>query len=242
VSGQDNRPGSATLGGMTVIGVIGACGGAGASVLSAMLAGTAISAGSALLIDCDPCGGGIDVLLGCERVDGPRWSQVQIAGGRLDPVLLMSALPRWGRVPFLAVDRGDALGPESVATVLRSGGEAGTVIADLPRWRGTLQQAAVELCDRVILVVPAEVRAAAAGALIAASLPPGRTVLAVRGRSSELTPGHLQDCLGIPLVGAVPFDAAVAHDAGLSMRGLRRRTRDALWRLLAQVVDERAAA
>ena len=48
-----------------VIGVLSGCGGAGASVFAAVLAGARPGGtGTAFLLDCDPPAGGIDVLLG----------------------------------------------------------------------------------------------------------------------------------------------------------------------------------
>src|SRR5437879_9450609 len=81
-----------------VIGVLSGCGGAGASVLAAVLAA---AAERCMLIDCDHLGGGIDVLLGCERVPGPRWRHVRLRGGELDPSVLLDGLPRWRDVSFL---------------------------------------------------------------------------------------------------------------------------------------------
>ena len=56
------------------VAVVGGCGGAGASVLAAALAVTAVRhGGRALLVDCDPLGGGLDLVLGAEHVAGLRW-------------------------------------------------------------------------------------------------------------------------------------------------------------------------
>jgi secretion/DNA translocation related CpaE-like protein len=218
-----------------VIGVLGACGGAGASVLAALLAGVAASSGPAILLDCDPAGGGIDVLLGCERVDGPRWSQVRVAGGRMDPLVLLSALPRWARVPFLAVDSDASMTPEAVETVVDAARRTGTVVLDLPRWPGDLRHAAVSGCDRVVLVTPAEVRAAAAGISLLAKLPDADTVLAIRGRSKGLPPRQLGALFDLPVVGVIPYDGAVNQHDGLAVTRLRRRSRDFVARLLDEL-------
>src|SRR2546421_294935 len=56
------------------IGVVGGRGGAGASTLACALAVTAARSGHrTMLIDGDPLGGGLDVLLGGERAGGLRW-------------------------------------------------------------------------------------------------------------------------------------------------------------------------
>ena len=84
-----------------VIGVSSGCGGAGASVFAAVLAACADP--PALLLDADPTGGGLDVLLGCEQLPGPRWPDLRLRGGTLDPAGLLAALPRWGPVAFLSL-------------------------------------------------------------------------------------------------------------------------------------------
>ena len=60
-----------------VLGVVGGRGGAGASVLATALAVTAARrSGPVLLVDADPGGGGLDLLLGAEAVGGVRWPDV----------------------------------------------------------------------------------------------------------------------------------------------------------------------
>jgi len=99
-----------------VIGVLAGCGGAGASTFAAVLAGCA--GPPAFLLDCDPLGGGIDVLLGCEQLPGPRWGQVRLRGGPLDPQVLLSGLPCWHEVRFLAADSQQQLTELALATVI----------------------------------------------------------------------------------------------------------------------------
>jgi secretion/DNA translocation related CpaE-like protein len=56
-----------------VVGVIAGRGGAGASVFATALAQSATRTCDALLIDADPWGGGIDLVVGCEAETGLRW-------------------------------------------------------------------------------------------------------------------------------------------------------------------------
>lgn len=66
-----------------VVTVVGGRGGAGASVLATALAVTASRAGArTLLVDADPLGGGLDLLLGHEEVAGLRWPDLADAAGR----------------------------------------------------------------------------------------------------------------------------------------------------------------
>src|SRR5436309_2057533 len=114
-----------------VIGVLSGCGGAGASTFAAVLAGCA--GRPAFLLDCDPLGGGIDVLLGCEREPGPRWGQVRVRGGPLDPQLLLSGLPRWYEVRFLAADDQQSLTEAAVSAVIKAAASVAPTVLDLPR-------------------------------------------------------------------------------------------------------------
>jgi secretion/DNA translocation related CpaE-like protein len=69
-----------------VIAVTAGRGGGGASVFAAALAQCA---GEALLVDLDPCGGGVDLLLGVESVPGARWPELAAASGRLSVVCVI---------------------------------------------------------------------------------------------------------------------------------------------------------
>ncbi|WP_460459906.1 CpaE-like family protein, partial [Angustibacter peucedani] len=62
------------VGGARVLGVVGGCGGAGASLLAvAMALGAARTDQQVLLVDLDPLGGGLDLTAGLDDVAGLRW-------------------------------------------------------------------------------------------------------------------------------------------------------------------------
>jgi hypothetical protein len=78
-----------------VLAVLGGRGGAGASVLAAAVAVTAVRAGDrALLVDCDPLGGGVDLVLGAEDLGGLRWPGVGVGDGRVRRPPCMPRCPR----------------------------------------------------------------------------------------------------------------------------------------------------
>lgn len=214
-----------------VIGVLAGCGGAGASTFAAVLAGCA--GPPAFLIDCDPLGGGIDVLLGCEQLPGPRWGQVRLRGGPLDPQLLLSGLPCWEEVRFLAADSRQPLTEFAVAAVIDATATVAPTVLDLPRIGSPARQAALERCDLMVLVVPAGVRGATAAAMIAPGLDERRTALVVRGGSRGLPAGQLSELLGLPVLAELPHDPAGCHPAGLRLHRVRRRTRHAAMTVLA---------
>lgn len=99
------------------LGVVGGSGGAGASVLASALARCAADSGiNTILVDADPLGGGLDVVLGCENTDGLRWPALAASRGRLRPSTLVQALPRDGNLSILSWDRGAVETQQSALT------------------------------------------------------------------------------------------------------------------------------
>jgi secretion/DNA translocation related CpaE-like protein len=196
-----------------VVVVAGGRGGAGASVFAAALALVAQRRSRrALLVDCDPLGGGIDYLLGAEEVDGLRWPQLGLTGGRVAADALHAALPA---VPFGA-DRltvlscgrdGEPPHPDAVAAVIDAGRRAGdTVVCDVPRHLPEAACAALGRADLVVLVVPAEVRACAAATPLAERLRRhGSPVwLVVRGPApGGLTADDVARALDLPMLASM---------------------------------------
>ncbi|MEK8226043.1 cellulose synthase operon protein YhjQ/BcsQ [Oerskovia sp. M15] len=91
-----------------VVGVVGACGGAGTSMVAAALADGLRRAGRRpVLVDLATRGGGIDVALGIDDHEGPRWADLRDARGSVDGPALAGLLPAWRSVPVLSAHRGD---------------------------------------------------------------------------------------------------------------------------------------
>ena len=154
-----------------VLGVIGGSGGVGASVFAAVLASVlAAGTGESLLVDVDAAGGGVDVLLGIEAVDGARWSDLHLAGGRLEPAELLGGLPRWGPCAVLAADA--PMPAAAVAQVVEVAATAGVpVVLDLPRTACDARAAALERCDLVVVLARADAAGLIAAHAIVTSLP-----------------------------------------------------------------------
>jgi hypothetical protein len=207
-----------------VLGVLGGHGGVGASSFAAVLAWVA----GGVLVDLDPVGGGLDVLLGIETVPGARWSGVQVDGGRLDPAAVRSGLPQWGTVPVLAVDR--APPPGAVGEVVRAGAASGCVVLDLARGPGALRSAGVAECDLVVLVAGARVRQVAAAHAVLASLGDVPTGLVLR--RGEVPVRDATELIAAPLLSVLPH-AAVDLAA--------RRPPRAICRVAAGLLDGLAA-
>ncbi|MFJ9826629.1 septum site-determining protein Ssd [Streptomyces sp. NPDC101160] len=234
------------------VGVIGGRGGAGASTLSCALALAAARAGErTLLLDGDPLGGGLDVLLGGERVEGRRWPDFAASKGRVAGAALEESLPSVRGVRVLSWDRGDPVRvpPEAMRSVLAAARRrGGVVVVDLPRHvDGAVTQALAQL-DVGLLLVPGELRAVAAAHRVAGAvgtvLRDLRTV--VRGPYAPgLDEWWIADALRLPLVGELPAEEGLpaAGDSGpppgADARGGLGRFCTAFWeRVLA---PERAA-
>lgn len=200
----------------TVLAVVGGRGGAGASVLAAAIAVAGVQQAMAtMLVDADPLGGGLDLAVGAEQVDGLRWPALAGTRGRLPSAALTDALPALGELTVLSWDRDDAeeVSPEAMATVLDAGCRSSDlVVVDLPRRLDPASRVALSRATTTLLVVPAEVRACAAAARVAAHLQPECVDLrlVVRGPGpGRLAPTAVEDALGIPLVAYLRTEPSV---------------------------------
>jgi len=200
----------------TVIGVVGGAGGAGASVVAAAAAVVAARLGlDVVLIDADPDGGGVDLLLGAEDQPGARWCDLAGVTSVLAPDTLRAALPSAHGIHVLSVDREsvDPLPREAVAAVVDSAVAAyDLVVLDLPRGRPEVLETLCSRCDVVLLVVTPDVRGASAahrrlGGL--RSLAPVRLVVRQRP-GAEIDADQLATWLDLDVV------AEIAHDSRLS--------------------------
>lgn len=198
--------------------VIGGRGGAGASILATGLATTAVRAGHrTLLVDADPLGGGLDLVLGWEQVDGMRWPALAGADGRVDPPTLLGALPHRGDLVLLSFDRDELPGVpvEAMAAALDAARRGRDVIvADLPRQLDDAAVLALQAAERALLVVPAELRATASAARIAAtvSVHCEDVAVVVRGPApGRLKARDIARALGLPLAGTLRPEPGVCQ-------------------------------
>lgn len=201
---QDKQPAA------PVVAVLGGRGGAGASVLAAGLAVTAANLGRrVLLVDADPYGGGLDLVLGWEDDHGLRWPELTGASGRLDAGSLVGALPGRGDLALLSFDRRElpTAPPEAMTAVLDAGRVArDLVVVDVPRRLDPAAVVALQTADEGLLVVPAEVRAATAAAKVAAAAAEhcARLRLVVRGPSpGRLVADEISGSLDLPVAGTL---------------------------------------
>jgi secretion/DNA translocation related CpaE-like protein len=217
-------PGPNGLG--SVVAVVGGRGGAGASTFAAALA---LTAGNALLVDVDPWGGGLDLLIGGENEPGLRWPDLAVEGGRLNFTALREALPSVGGVSVLSGTRCDheietsALG--AVVDAARRADSA--VICDLPRRLTPGAEAALDAADLVVVVAPCEVRASAATASMAPTLAAinPNVGLVVRGPSpGGLSAREVSRIAALPLLAAMRPQPRLADNVERGGLRLPRRS------------------
>ncbi|MEU8958535.1 septum site-determining protein Ssd [Streptomyces sp. NPDC048518] len=217
------------------VGVIGGRGGAGASTLACALAVTAARDGRrTMLVDADPLGGGLDVLLGGESADGLRWPAFAASRGRVGGGALEESLPELHALRVLSWDRGDAVAvaPEAVrAVVAAARRRGGVVVLDLPRRVDEAAAEALAQVDLGLLVVPAELRAVAGARRVASTAGMALRDLRVLvsagagpGDAGGLGPEEIAGLLDLPLAGEVPWEAGLlgAQAAGTPPGGVAR--------------------
>ena len=203
--------------GASTIAVIGGRGGAGASVLAATLASTAARRGlRTLLIDGDPLGGGIDLVLGAEGTPGARWSDYSERRGRLSSTALHDSLPSRGGLAVLSWHRGavEPIAAETMRSVLDAGARGyDLLVTDLPRQPTEASAEALAAADMTLIVVPAEVRAAVAADRVAdlARRYTRDLRLVVRGPApGGRRPDVIAESLRLPLAGVMSTDRRLA--------------------------------
>ncbi|MFI5781412.1 septum site-determining protein Ssd [Nocardia sp. NPDC051570] len=197
------------------VALVGVGGGAGASVLAAAVALTAAAArfrDDTLLVDGDPLGGGLDLLLGIESTAGLRWPDLVVEDGRVAARALHDALPAvTPRLSLLSCGRVDdgppgEIGPAAARAVLAAGRAAGElVVCDISAARGPHVDQMLDAADLVVLVAPARLRAVAAARAVTAWIRPRNPnqALVVRGPApGGLRGAEIADALALPLLSA----------------------------------------
>jgi secretion/DNA translocation related CpaE-like protein len=196
------------------VGVVGGRGGAGASVLAASLALTGARRRLAtLLIDADPLGGGIDVLLGREDAPGARWPDLVAREGRVSHAALRAALPVFGDLAVLAAPRGQptAIPAEAMRSVMEAGRRGfDLVVVDLPRHLDAAAGEALTRSDTTLLVVAADVRGVLAAAQVLAELRDAAGDVRVVVRGGVLDADVVAASLEVPCAGALPDQPRLA--------------------------------
>jgi secretion/DNA translocation related CpaE-like protein len=188
--------------------VTGASGGVGASTLAAALAFVAARRGArSVLVDTDRRGGGLDLLVGAEQVDGWRWPRLARARGHLGE--LGERLPCVDGVDVLSMGRGEhaELGAEQLQAVLESVRHSHDAsVVDVSRDLGRDLLEAMAAGATWLLVVRDDIRGVAAGReraseLLDVGICPELVVR--RGKAGMVDPDSVADGLGLELSGVL---------------------------------------
>jgi secretion/DNA translocation related CpaE-like protein len=200
-----------------------------ASTFAAAVALQAAANETVTLVDADPIGGGLDLLLGAEAVPGARWADLGDCRGVVAAAALTATLPVVGGMTLLSFGRGAArVLPDAMEAVLAAAARGSDlVVVDLPRGPDAAAERVAGAAALVVLVVPATVRAvAAAGPSIERwSAGGAEMALAVRHPGpADLTPAAVASAVGLPLLTVVPGDRRLADltDRGRFVHGLHR--------------------
>ena len=242
-----------------VLGVMGGCGGAGASSLSCWIAHEAAEQGVAtLLVDGDPHGGGLDASLASGEIPGVRWPDLADVRGSLNPVQLVSALPQVSGFALLsgasgawsgdAVETVPAADPdgmqdpagESIHAVMDAARAAFalTVVDCARHWSGQL----LSSCDAVLLVVPGRLRPVLAARSLHLSLGTVPQAVVVRGPLGDgLDDARAARAVGLPLAGYLPAVRNLEHSEARGLlleQGRRASIRQVTGHLVRQLASE----
>lgn len=230
---------SVTGGAGRITAVLGGSGGVGASTLAAALCWRAAHAGSSVaLVDGDRLGGGIDLLVGAERVPGWRWPRLAGAEGVLGD--LREFLPMIDGVAVVSMARGNDLDlpREPLAAVLASLQRTfDHVVIDLGRASGAAAREALRPATRTLLVVGGNVRGLAAAAqTLRAYEPPGCEVVVRQLPPARVPDAVVDEALGLPVVGRIRHDRRLAASAERGERPPLGNRRGGLGRVCDQLL------
>ncbi|MFC4563996.1 septum site-determining protein Ssd [Nocardiopsis mangrovi] len=200
-----------------VVSVVGGRGGAGASTLAIALAlaGRRYGAGTAL-IDADPLGGGLDLLIGGEHARGNRWSDLSAREGRMNWAALRTSLPTVRDCALLTWDHGPAIPIPAPAmrSVLSSAARgAELVVVDLPRTIDPASGEALRRSTTALLVVPADLHAVMSAHRLVPQLRQhnGDLRIVVRGASPDLPAETVSHALELPMLGELPTEPGLSR-------------------------------
>lgn len=228
----------------TVLGVLGAVGGVGASTLACWLAAHTAGAGwTTALVDADPDACGLDLLLGLELQPALRWPELVGSQGALSAERLWEVLPgleqhpqlrwlSWGRSPAPAPEV--PLGP--VLRALRRVCEV--TVVDLGR-AAERSFGLVQHCDLMLTALPRTVRGVLSAERVAASVTGVPVEFVLCGAAvSDLDVRTAGELLEAAPLGPVRFDPRVpeaAETGRLLQRGRRRPHAEVVAQLWGQL-------
>jgi secretion/DNA translocation related CpaE-like protein len=198
-----------------------------------------MAAAQPLLVDVDPWGGGVDLLLGIEQQAGLRWPDIAVETGRLNPAAVRDALPRHGHIGVLSGTRRPTdIASGGLLAIVDAGRRGGaTVVCDLPRRLTEAADAALDAADLVVAVGVCNVRSCSSLAAMTPALEATNpnVGLVVRGPSpGGLRAADVAHAAGIPLLATMRAEPHLSQR--LERSGLRIHRRTALAKAARRVL------
>lgn len=225
-----------------IVSVLGGCGGAGATTLAASLVLAGAKRGFAsLLLDADPFGGGIDLVLGHENVEGMRWGDLDRTHGRVSGESLRQVLPSKSGVSMLSWDRNDPIEVEasSVHSVLAAAARAYDLVAvDVPRQFDEVTEEILGRSVLTVLLVPEDIHALSASGRVLSRLQrhTGNIALLTRARRGGIGSSIVSETLGLPVLGRVRHERHLGSNIDAGVGPGRSRTLRAGCRAILDVL------
>lgn len=234
-----SAPGERAAG--SVVGIVGAVGGVGASTFSCWLAQHLSQQNQpTALVDMDPYAVGIDLVLGVEEQDGLRWPELRQFSGAIAGDQLWAALPHVDSLRYLSWDRCPtdvhAVPTAAVLGALRQA--AAWQVLDLDR--SALEEQA-SWCDLVILVTPRTVRGVLAAAHALTRMAGTRVVSVLAGLDvADVDAAVIQSATDVTCIGTLGFDARIPQslDNGTVLRRGHSGANAKAVKQIAQAVGE----
>lgn len=197
--------------------VTGASGGLGVSTLAVAVAARAARRGlSAVVVDTDPEGGGLDLVAGLEDEPGLRWEDLDGLSGIVDGPALAADLPQHEGVAVLSFSgarapaRSDPVGDRLAAVVAALRDAVDVVVVDASRSTRRWWQGLGGAGDHVIVMVGVGVRSVAAARDLVDELARGCAEVCAVVRARRPSRGS---CAAVAEVLEVPVIGGLAHDA-----------------------------
>ena len=232
----DRTGGPVTAG--RVVGVLGASGGVGASVLALALAELGSSSGPAVLVDLDPWGLPASVLAGAAEDRTVGWADLTELEGRVGASALRDSLPARDELRVLGWGAGDPVVdlPQRVVREVVTAARRGHrwVVLDVPRGAATRELLAH--CDAVVVVASSTLAGTAGAARVRGLVPDGIAAGVVVRPERGALPDEVARLAGLPLWGVLARQRGLDEHLAAGL-GASRSRRSPCARVAHEVLD-----
>lgn len=183
-----------------VVAVSGAVGGVGASTFAYAMA--LQQPGSSVLLDAQPDGAPLDLVIGAERESGTRWKQVHVTTN-IDAEAVLAALPAWQGVHFLSSDREATANNEALVHIVDALRHEYLVVLDVDARNQVIERIHP---DVHVLLVPNTIYGLGAAL---GSMPSTRALVVVDSNLPDFTVQHVQQYLPQPTLAVMRHERSV---------------------------------